>query len=329
MRLRKKRRKRTYQGAVAQSRTATPYQNLPLVQREQKPVIVFEDLIAPPKFTLHYENCTEVIRYVNKIKELGKYRRNMNILMEDIKEIGEGAIAMLLSALDELDNKVLIKGTKPKQKAERDILERSGFFKYLRGQVDAGNKKTKNTILRTGKAGNSIVNIAEEIKQANETVWAERGRNPPLRGTVFEMMRNSCDHAFTDENKIIWHFAITHEEPNNIVKFSFVDNGKGIIESFTSGSLKAVLNVFRDSADILDTAFKDGIESRTGLSWRGKGLPTIFENYKDGYFNNLVVISNDVYIDFDENIHKRLDVTFSGTYYFWMLNKKCVKACYN
>ena len=298
-------------------------------QRVLRPSIHFYDKKAPEKFNLQYENCNSVIKYVNEIKKLGEEGKAINILMDDITEIGEGAIAMLLSVIEELEKKgIPIKGSKPNPGKERDILEKSGFFKYMHGQVDQKNRNTKNTILKTGGKTTELVNISEEIKKANETVWGEKGRNPPLRGTVFEMMRNSCDHAFRNENNIIWHFAISHDEEYKQVKFSFVDNGRGIIKSFTEGLLSKVLNLFKDNADVLDTAFRNGIESRTGLSWRGKGLPTIFENYEDGYFKNLVVISNDVFIDFDRKIHEKLEVPFSGTYYFWTLNENCVKACY-
>ena len=142
------------------------------------------------------------------------------------------------------------------------------------------------------------------------------------------MMRNSHDHAFKNEESVIWHFAISHDDEKKEVKFSFVDNGKGIIKTFTEGFLSKFLNLFTDNRDLLETAFKDGINSRTGLSWRGKGLPTIYENYQDKYFRNLVVITNDVYLDFDRKIQKKLSVPFSGTYYFWSLDVTCTKACY-
>ena len=250
--------------------------------------------------------------------------------MEDVSEIGEGAISMFLSVIDELtENSISIMGTKPKNIYECSKLEKSGFFKYMNGYINSKNSKSKNTILRTGGKSNTAVDLSLEIKNANETVWGIKGRNPPLRGTVFEMMRNSYDHAFKNENNVIWHLGISHDEDNKVVKFSFVDNGRGIIKSFSEGFLGNVFNLFRDNTDLLETAFKDGIESRTGLSWRGKGLPTIYENYKDGYLTNLVVISNDVFIDFEREIYKKLNVPFKGTYYFWILNEKCTKACYN
>jgi len=89
------------------------------------------------------------------------------------------------------------------------------------------------------------------------------------------------------------------------------------------GFIKKIENYFADNADILDTAFKDGIKSRTGLSWRGKGLPTIYEMYKDNIITNLIVITNNVYLDFDRKINKTLNSRFSGTYYFWRINDKC------
>ncbi|MCW3071125.1 MAG: hypothetical protein JWO44_1015 [Bacteroidetes bacterium] len=318
-----KRKHKIYKGQGSTLQPGFPFR--PII-----PPPIFTDKRAPAKFNLQYENCNGVINYINEIKDLGKKGRNINIILEDVTEIGEGAIAMLLSVTEELQkNGILIKGKKPKDGPERDILEKSGFFKHMQGHIEIRNQNSKNTILKTGGKTSDNVNLSAEMRKANETVWGEKGRNPPMRGAIYEMMRNSCDHAFRHENNIIWHFAISHDEENKQVKFSFVDNGRGIIKSFTEGFLNKVINLFTDNTDLLETAFRDGIESRTGLSWRGKGLPTIFENYEDGYFKNLVVISNDVFIDFDRKIHKKLDIPFSGTYYFWMLNQGCIKACYN
>ena len=115
---------------------------------------------------------------------------------------------------------------------------------------------------------------------------------------------------------------------SNLVKFAFVDNGEGILKTFRSGKLKKFLGLFKNDVDILDTAFKDGIKSRTGLSWRGKGLPTIYENYEDGYIKNLLVISNDIFLNFDAGIKRKLDNPFSGTYYYFEVDQTCEKACF-
>lgn len=322
---------RSRQQLKAKKRKGKPRNLIPtsagLVPERQ--TITFADLITPEIFKLQYESCEEVISYINKVKQIGNGGRHINIVMDDITEIGEGAISMLLSVMEELALKgVIFTGSKPKDPTARQVLEKSGFFKFVRGKVDENNKNTKNTILNTGNSYTPQSELAEEIINSMETIWGKKGRSPSIYSCVFEMMRNSCDHAFKHENQVRWHFALSHSEPNNLVKFSFVDNGKGIIKTFSEGFLKNFLNLFQDNLDIIETAFKNGIKSRTGFPWRGKGLPTIYENYLDGHIKNLVVISNDVYLDFDRNIRYKLNNPFSGTYYYWKVDQTCVKECF-
>lgn len=236
---------------------------------------------------------------------------------------------MLLTVMDELinANRLLpIKGNQPNFAEAKDVLEKSGFFKYVTGHViSEKNRIEKNTMLTIGNADKSQTFLPKVVHQAMETVWGNKGRNPLLYTTAFEMIRNSCDHAFKKNNQIKWYLSSTHLEKENTVKFSFADNGKGILKTLTTGKLSIVTALFRDNNDILETAFKDGIKSRTGLSWRGKGLPTIYENYVENYIKNLIVISNDVFIDFDRNINEKLTTSFDGTYYFWIVNTECEK----
>jgi hypothetical protein len=142
------------------------------------------------------------------------------------------------------------------------------------------------------------------------------------------MMRNSCDHAFKNIGSVRWHWSISHEDSNRLVKFSFVDNGRGLLATLKGGPLRRLVYMFKDDVDLVETAFRNGIHSRTGLTWRGKGLPTIFEAYEENYIRNLVVITNDVYIDFDKGIKRKLVTSFDGTYYYWVVDQQCTKACF-
>jgi hypothetical protein len=294
---------------------------------ENPNTIKFINKLAPVKFNLQYENCVAVIRFINELKTVGKKGRHININMENVIEIGNGAISMLLSVIYDLGNNgILVKGTKPKNKEVNAILEKSGFFKYIKTVLSDENSNSKNKILRTGDNKTSATELAEEVRKSMETVWGVNARCPRLYGGIFEMVRNSCDHAFKNSELTTWHLGLTHVDEENKVKFSFVDNGKGIIKTFLSGVLKNFINLFKDNTDILVTAFSDGIESRTKLSWRGKGLPSIYEMREDNIITKLIVITNDVYIDFDEKIHVTLPVSYSGTYYYWEINKSCVKS---
>lgn len=287
------------------------------------------DIWAPSSLTLKYENCVEVIRFINRIKKAGNKGSTIDLHLEDVDEIGEGAISMLLSVISELETRgVYFYGHKPKKEIPKNILERSGFFAHMQGQVSSKNKNSKNKILKTGNIDTHQKEIVPEIHNAMETVWGEQARCPIIYGGMGEMLRNTCDHAFRKKRQTKWHIGISHFEDENMVKFSFVDNGSGIISTYKEkGLLNNLMKYFSNKAEILEEAFKDGITSRTGLKWRGKGLPTIFEMYTDDVIKNLVVITNDVYLDFDRSLIKTLPLEFKGTYYFWVVNSSC-KPCY-
>lgn len=285
----------------------------------------FREIYAPKNLTLKYEDSESVLKFIRDIKKYGGKGFFLYLKLENVELIAEGAIAMLLSVISELERKrIFFKGDKPKSEIAKNILERSGFFTHMNGSVSKNNKISKNKILTTGNIKTHQKELAPEIHYAMETVWGIESRCPALYGGIGEMMRNSCDHAFINKNSIFWHLGISHFEETNTCKFSFVDNGEGIIRTYKQkGFFQKIVNYFSDNADILDTAFKDGIESRTGLSWRGKGLPTIYEMYSDKIITNLVVISNDVYLDFDRKLKKTISPGFSGTYYFWQIDKTC------
>lgn len=290
---------------------------------------------CPDFFTLQYEHCEAVLEFIDKIKRLGSKHTDININMKKIKEIGEGAISILLSVLEELSSttNINIYGSMPSENEPYLVLQKSGFLKFvtLSDQAQPDNKSSKgnkNTILKTGDASTPQSALKGEIRKANHTIWGVNGRNPIVYGCVFEMMRNSVDHAFKNVDKVKWHWSISHDDSGHSVKFSFVDNGKGLITTFKQGLLKRLVHLFKDDVDLVETAFRNGIESRTGLSWRGKGLPTIFETFEDGYIKNLVVITNDIYIDFEKGIRKKLNSGFKGTYYYWVVDQSCIKACF-
>lgn len=286
---------------------------------------------VPTIFNLQYENVNKVLEFISVIKSIARSRKHgLFVDLENVSEIGEGAIGMLMTVIDEFsDNNIPVAGNQPKDAFASDILERSGFFSYVQGvKVKDGNRITKNTIFRVGTVNKSQLFLPKIVHEAMETVWGIKGRNQLLYTVAFEMVRNACDHAFKRQKETKWYMVVTHLEAENIVKFSFVDNGKGILKTLNDGRLAQFRHIFTDNADVLTTAFKNGIKSRTGLSWRGKGLPTIYENFEENYIKNLIVISNDVYLDFERGIFAKLSTPFSGTYYYWIVNNECERVCF-
>jgi hypothetical protein len=175
-----------------------PYQSNPYYtnlrrSRQKAPRWFTED---PPKdFNLQFENCEAVIGYVNRIKKAASKKWNIHINLLDVTDIREGAIAMLLSVMQEIQNDVSVTGILPRNEAARLIIEKSGFYKLVYVEGKKPTHKTRN-VMRTGKKGDPPNFLGEDIRVAMDTVWGIEGRNPHLRTEIFEMMRNSCDHAF-------------------------------------------------------------------------------------------------------------------------------------
>lgn len=311
-RKRKEKKKRLRQDAIGKKQKRKAMRKLPQIW-------------APEKLTLQFGYSEEVLSFINRLKQLGEVENEISMRLDNVTDIGEGAIAMLLSVINELTlNNVTLVGEKPHNNYARNALERSGFFKYMRGYVAPENLKTKNIIIRTGNINTSQKELSPEMPKAMETVWGEAGRCPELFGGIGEMLRNTCDHAFDNGHKITWHLGVSHIEKDKTVKFSFVDNGIGIIKTYyDKGLIQKVKGFFKDNAEVLENAFKRGIDSRTGLPWRGKGLPTIYDLYEDNIITNLVVITNNVYLDFDRKTFEEIKVPFSGTYYFWKVDQTC------
>lgn len=301
-----------------------------LQKNKYKERVQFANATAPENFNLEAGNVDAVIEYIAKVKKIGKEKNGVNFILTDVKNIGIGAISMLLSVMEELnDQNISFVGRKPIDNDVKNRLERSGFMNYVEGKVSEENKKIKNTIITTGDTQTHQSEIVKAIHDSMQTVWDENGRSPLLYGTIVEMIKNSCKHAFKAVENVKWHIAVNHDEDNKKVKFSFVDNGIGIIGSFEQAALiKKFAGLFRDNTDLINSAFQGRMKSKTGKPWRGTGLPEIYETFEDNVIKNLVVITNDVYCDFGTGTFKILKDKFSGTYYYWEIDETCSKHCF-
>jgi len=78
-------------------------------------------------------------------------------------------------------------------------------------------------------------------------------------------MANSINHGFPDNEKKKWILSTSHYKGEGYVSFSFIDNGVGILKTLNQKIGRQLLTVFKGKQDLLQTAFKGEIGSRTGL----------------------------------------------------------------
>jgi hypothetical protein len=65
------------------------------------------------------------------------------------------------------------------------------------------------------------------------------------------------------------------------------------------------------------SALQGEFRTQTKKRYRGKGLPSIYKNAKEGSISNLKIISNYGYINCENEELKNFKIKFSGTLYNW------------
>ena len=81
----------------------------------------------------------------------------------------------------------------------------------------------------------------------------------------------------------------------------------------------------KDNSDILYRAFLRKYGSSTQLVNRNKGLPCILDKFNSGLIKNLKVITNDVYLDFNNIKEKhKMNNPFSGVLFYWEVDNECI-----
>jgi hypothetical protein len=293
---------------------------------KKEPTLKYERIKAPSIFSI-CKNFLEVIEFADRVKSLSKLKKNIFINISDIKELTADAIVVLISVLyDARLSKVKVIGNYPSNNTIKDKLEQSGFFKHVYGAINAKNSKTKNTIY-TEFSNMVLPEFADEVVQeASRTVFGDSRGNEDIYRVLTELMMNTHKHANPKvEAAEKWWLATEHDEKNNKVSFAFIDNGVGILESINKLAYKQGLRdklaaVFKNNLEILQDIMLGKIKSRTGLVFRGKGLPATLKAFERNGFSKLKIITNDVYADYENNIFSFIKPPFSGTLIMFEFN---------
>ena len=107
------------------------------------------------------------------------------------------------------------------------------------------------------------------------------------------------------------------------------DVGLGILKSINRKFSVVLKDVFTNKSDveILHGAFKKKYGSTTEEENRNKGLPTTRVKNENGEIKNLIVITNNVLLDFSD-MKKSCNLknsNFAGTFYQWEVDNSCFK----
>lgn len=319
--MRKRRKSKRKKGSFNKHRKKT---NSVHVKKPQQygtmlPVIA----VAPERFCI--DNLDKVLIFLNETEQKcdNSYRKLLNINLDNVKQIDSYAISLLLSMLNRLSYKnISCWGSYPKSfEAKRYILE-SGFLDVMKSNIKKpSNKRIANRIFMIGKDSVDSHRIGQAVKESMVFITGNPDVFPPVYDDMLEISANSVEHANLRPQDKNWLVSITFE--GDKVHYILTDTGLGILVTIKKRFSQRVKEAFSSKTDaqILHDVFHRKYQSITGEINRYKGLPIILESFDDGFISDLIVVTNNVYYDFETNKAKSLSFGYKGVMYSWTVSK--------
>ena len=320
-------------------------------KKEKIPSALYEKYsFKAPKVFSFIENPHETLRYFNKIINYVSRVEKFVKIRFDLSEINvmtiDAVIYMIAISINiNSDFKPKFNVLAPEDEGLRSFLLSSGIADYF----NAGNIEIKeNCNYFNIKMGNKTnVDLAKSICDfTNVNIGKTTKFTGFLYDMLIEMMTNTGQHAYDSKEKIKTQWFIFAENSSDRIRYTFIDTGVGIPTTMSKymltvsnedfekdGYLTSILNNFADenSADsilLLTGLNNGGFRTRTEKSYRGKGLPEIYNHFKiDRKTDNLKVISGACLCEFDQDDRQKAIVTelsekFLGTMFYWEIMKE-------
>lgn len=294
----------------------------------------FTPITAPENFSV-VDNPEEFVNFVNKIRINFEARQKVFIVMDKIENITDEAIVVLLSNMIRFrEENIDFNGNKPLKKDVRRKLVASGFFRLLYSKKEGNEysvQNIKNTIYTHAHKRVDSRMATKLVEAASEFLWNEKRRCPGVRNSFMELMSNTFKHSSDSNRKHHWWVSMAKDYEKRTVTFGFVDYGLGVFRSLKNkkpddnlyGALERLLSRFpwiKSDAETMKLIL-EGELHRTITQKRnhGKGLPSLYQCMQRNDFDNLVIITNYVYVNVKKGKYIMLNTEFLGTFVSWEL----------
>lgn len=259
-----------------------------------------KELKAPENFSI-INNTEETVSYFYKIIQYIKTHNGnrFNALffnVAHIKNMSIDAIMYLLAIIYNFNNLktniLRIKGNGPRDKDIKIKMINSGFFNMIKDKAsDITSNNNMQEILYgelvDGTAASKVIKLAENYFGMKKCFQF-------LYNIIIELMTNTKSHAYGNSHFTINSWYLYAECKDDKMHITFIDTGLGIPDTI----LKKVLENLKDKytkrnrdAQYMLSALKGDFRTRTREKNRNKGLPEIFNYYKDNKIENLKIVS--------------------------------------
>lgn len=218
---------------------------------------------------------------------------------------------------------ILVSGNLPQNAEAKRFVEDIGFYSYVRGLKEVYPHSKERFRISQGEmpegelAGELCDFVLAKMKEGTK-ISTKR-----LYPMIVELMTNTCQHAYRNENasKMKRNWYIFAEWKKDTIHFVFLDTGLGIPTTVRYTLLEKSINIIkRNDAAYIASALRGENRTETKQSNRGKGLPGIYQDTKDGWIKELSIISGKGKCDVTEDGKIReqvLKYNFEGTMFSW------------
>ncbi|MGV0846828.1 hypothetical protein ACTS9T_09705 [Empedobacter falsenii] len=330
---------------IEKLKEAKKYRRIRKIKKKQKKINLSflrglyklkEPIYIPRNFSIE-NNAYECYAFFLKLKSknyvtrISKTSCIINLSFSRIEEFDFFSLSILKSFMEYYNiNNIYFKGNMPKNHYVKADLLQSGFFVNMYSDNQKiGIKGNGEYLSYEKKEGKILMKDLEDFENIGEKVanhlQIENSEIDFFVSNISSLYKEIGGNAveWAKSKNDMWNISVKYEE--NMVKFTVCDLGRGIIDTLFIEKFIQLVDImhFRDNLDILKRAFLQKYGSSSQEINRNRGLPMIKKLYDDKFISNLVVITNNVILSYDNKSYcLNNNFQFGGTYYYWEIIKK-------
>ena len=295
--------------------------------------ISYTSMDAPTNFSI-LDNRNSIIEYFNTIKRMLNQKEYTRMILREVTSIDLPTLCLLGAfMLDRNTKSEYLEVTSPfSNSAAYRFFKEAQFenmiIKKRRPDFNSG------AFLSRSKDGVDDRVIGDILtKTVNYFGENNRQRLRDIHPIIIEIVTNTADHASPDKNHTLPWIVNTYETKDSngkkIKQYCIIDMGVGIYETLIDKANSqqqgkslwhTIIKRENSQGEFFRQAIPKGLQSRTALRQRGKGIKYIYDIVsKDGMYKRFEIITNKTKINLVNlgNVEKDSSENLPATIYYW------------
>jgi len=304
-----------------------------------KSVVIVKDRLKAPRYFNYLKHPLECNYFFSSLRlknncNVIRGKHSFKICLKKTIEVDFAAVSILKSIMEEANlSGISFSGNLPDHLECRNSLIDYGFLDNLEHDGDKQIKIESNGkyFSYKKKSGKLTEKDFEDFDKISIKAFNEVADYYGCFDDIITVFKEVGGNAVEWSQSKNSQWMIGYYEKDGKVIINVIDLGLGILETlYRSKKLKFIdfFNI-RNNLDILERAFLRKYGSLSQDINRNKGLPFIKDIYDQNKIKNLIVSTNNIFYNFENNyeskISSRLESNFLGTFYQWELDKQCIK----